>query len=130
MYTFNLQYIISLGWEDPLEEGMATHSIFLPEESSWTEEPGGLQSMGLQRVTHDWATNTHTHTHTHTHTETHTVVGWGRFILVLNAKLRILNFETLLETTVSCFRKTVICSGFHTIHISAQKHNWLVATLT
>ena len=53
MYTFNLQYIISLGWEDPLEEGMATHSIFLPEESSWTEEPGGLQSMGLQRVTHD-----------------------------------------------------------------------------
>ena len=56
MYTFNLQYIISLGWEDPLEEGMATHSIFLPEESSWTEEPGGLQSMGLQRVTHDWET--------------------------------------------------------------------------
>ena len=44
-------------------------------------------------------THTHTHTHKHTHTHTHIVVGWGRFVLVLNAKLRILNFETLLETT-------------------------------
>ena len=34
----------------------------------WTEEPGGLQSMGLQRVGHDWVTNTHTHTHTCMHT--------------------------------------------------------------
>ena len=34
----------------------------------WREEPGGLQSMGSQRVRHDWATNTHTHTHIHTHT--------------------------------------------------------------
>ena len=42
----------SLGWEDPLKEGMATHSI-LPGESPWTEEPGRLQSMGLQRVGHD-----------------------------------------------------------------------------
>ena len=35
-----------LGWEDPLEEGMATHSIILSEKIPWTEEPGGLQSMG------------------------------------------------------------------------------------
>ena len=35
----------------------------------WTEEPGGLQSMGLQRVRQDRASNTHTHTHTHTHTQ-------------------------------------------------------------
>ena len=42
-----------LCWEDPLEEGMATH---LPGESAWTEEPGGLQSMGLQRVGHSLAT--------------------------------------------------------------------------
>ena len=39
-------WIRSLGWEDPLEEGMATHSVFLPEEAPWTEEPGGLQSRG------------------------------------------------------------------------------------
>ena len=42
-----------LGWEDPLEEGMATHSSILARRIPWTEEPGGLQSMGLQRVGHD-----------------------------------------------------------------------------
>ena len=42
-------WILSLGWEDPLEEGMATHSVFLPGDSPWTEEPGGLQSTGSQR---------------------------------------------------------------------------------
>jgi len=42
-----------LGWEDSLEEGMANHSSVLPGESPWTEEPGGLQSMGLQRVGYD-----------------------------------------------------------------------------
>jgi len=43
----------SLGQEDPLEEGMATHSSILAWEIPWTEEPGGLQSLGLQRVGHD-----------------------------------------------------------------------------
>ena len=47
-----------LGWEDPLEKEMATHSSILAWKISWTEEPGGLQSMGSQRVGHDWATNT------------------------------------------------------------------------
>ena len=42
-----------LGWEDPLEEEMATHSSILAWTIPWTEEPGGLQSMGLQRVRHD-----------------------------------------------------------------------------
>ena len=41
----------SLGQEDPLEKGMATHSSILAWRIPWTEEPGGLQSMGLQRVT-------------------------------------------------------------------------------
>ena len=49
----------SLDWEDPLEKGMATHSGILALRIPWTEEPGRLQSMGLQRVRHDWATNTH-----------------------------------------------------------------------
>ena len=48
---------------------------FLPRESPCTEEPGGLQSVGSQRVEHDWAINTHTHTHTHTHT-THKDALW------------------------------------------------------
>ena len=45
-----------LGREDPLEEGMATHSSILAWRIPWTEEPGGLQSMGLQRVGWDWVT--------------------------------------------------------------------------
>ena len=45
-------------WEDPLEEGMATHSRILVWRIPWTEEPGGLQATGLQRIRHDWVTNT------------------------------------------------------------------------
>ena len=46
---------------------MATHSNILAWGIPLTEEPGGLQSTGLQRVRQDWEANTHTHTHTHTH---------------------------------------------------------------
>ena len=42
-----------LGWEDPLEKEMAIHSSILAWRIPWTEEPGGLQSMGSQRVGHD-----------------------------------------------------------------------------
>ena len=42
-----------LGWEDPLEKGVATHSSILAWRIPWTEEPGRLQSMGLQRGGHD-----------------------------------------------------------------------------
>ena len=47
----------SLGQEDPLEKEMATHSSIHAQKIPWTEEPGGLQSMGLQRVGHNWATS-------------------------------------------------------------------------
>ena len=46
----------SLGWEDPLEKEMVTHSSILAWRISWMEKPGRLQSTGLQRVRHDWAT--------------------------------------------------------------------------
>ena len=44
----------SLGWEDPLGKGMTTHSNILAWKMPWTKDPGGLQSMGLQRVWHGW----------------------------------------------------------------------------
>ena len=47
----------SLGWEDPLEKEMATHSSTLAWKIPWAEEPSRLQSMELQRVGHDWATS-------------------------------------------------------------------------
>ena len=48
----------SLSWEDPLKQGMATHSSILAWKIPWTEEPGGLQSLGSQRARYDWVTNT------------------------------------------------------------------------
>ena len=48
----------SLGWEDPLEKEMATDSNILGCRIPWTEEPGGLPSMGSQRVRHNWVTKT------------------------------------------------------------------------
>ena len=50
----------SLGQEDPLEKEMATHSSILAWRIPWTEESGGLQSMGSHRVGHDWVTEAHT----------------------------------------------------------------------
>ena len=53
-------WVWSLGQEDPLEKGMETHSSILAWRIPWTEEPGGLQSMGSQRVSHDWVTSSFT----------------------------------------------------------------------
>ena len=50
-------WVRSLGWEDLLQKEMATHSSTLAWKILWMEEPGRLQSMGLQRVKHDWATS-------------------------------------------------------------------------
>ena len=52
-----------LGQEDPLEEGMATHSSILPWRIPWTEEPGRLESIGSQRVRHDWSDLAQHNTH-------------------------------------------------------------------
>ena len=46
-------WVQSLGWEDPLENEMVIHSSILAWRIPWTEDPGGLQSVGLQRVGHD-----------------------------------------------------------------------------
>ena len=72
--------IQSLGWEDPLDKEMATHSSILTWRIPWTQEPGELQSMRSQRVGHDWGTNpslpyTRARAHTHTHTQTITIAG-------------------------------------------------------
>ena len=50
----------SLGWEDPQAKGMTPHSNILAWRIPGTEEPGGLQPMGSQRIRHNWATNTQT----------------------------------------------------------------------
>ena len=54
--------VLSLGQEDSLEKGMAIHCSILAWRIPWTEEPGGLQSMGSQRGRHNRVTHTHIHT--------------------------------------------------------------------
>ena len=54
-------WVWSLGREDPLEAGMATHSSIPTWRTPWTEEPGGLRSTGLPRVRRDWSDLAHTH---------------------------------------------------------------------
>ena len=49
--------VLSLGWEDPLEKEVAAHSSILGWKIPWTEEPGGIQSTGSQRVGHNGATS-------------------------------------------------------------------------
>ena len=56
-------WVWSLGWEDPLEKGMATQSSILVWRIPWTGEPGGVQSMGSQRVRHDWGDLAYKHMH-------------------------------------------------------------------
>ena len=53
MLAVQKTWVQSLGWEDPLEKGMATHSSILAWRIPWTEEPGRLQSIGSQRAGHD-----------------------------------------------------------------------------
>ena len=55
--TMRETQVQSLGWEDPLRKEMATHSSTLAWKIPWTEKPGRLQSMGSQRIGHDWATS-------------------------------------------------------------------------
>ena len=54
-------WVWSLGWEDPLEKGMATHSSILAWRIPWTEEPGRIQFIGYQRVGHEWVTFSSSH---------------------------------------------------------------------
>ena len=68
-------WVRSLGQKDPLKKEMSTHSSILAWEIRWTEEPGGLQSMGSEESDMTEFTYTHTDTDAHAHTHTHTR-GW------------------------------------------------------
>ena len=93
----------SLGWEDPLEKGMATHSSILAWRILWIEEPGGLQSMGSQRVRHDWVTNAHTK-YKYSHFE-----GCGTLLVFKKIFLKINLFLTVLG--LCCFAWTFSSCG-------------------
>ena len=89
-------------------EGMADHSSILAWKISWTEEPGGLQSIGSQRVEHDWVTNTYLHDHI-----TGKRGGWGErensisFYSAVLLGLFPLRLGQPFKTTLTIYRRPV-----------------------
>ena len=73
-------WVRSLGWKDPLEKGTATHSNILAWRIPWTEEPGGLQSMGSQRVGHNRALSIH---FLKLNRSQNVTVSWSWFVFIL-----------------------------------------------
>ena len=97
----------SLDWEDHLEKGMATHSSILAWRIPWTEAPGGLQSIGLQRVREDWATNTFTFFHMSKYRNDTSCHGWSE-----SASYHNQNFETELRFFIAgCRLKAPLVSN-------------------
>ena len=80
-------WVQSLGWEDPLEKGTATHSSILAWKIPWTQGPGGLQSMGSQRVVHDLATFTYNHIYIHIYIHT--------YRMSLHLSVHLLDYSTI-----------------------------------
>ena len=88
--TMQETQVWSLGGEDPLEKEMATHSSILAWEIPWTGEPGGLQSLGSQKVGHYWVTNIHTWELERTKTGLYHLLANAIFTLSFKIKLTLL----------------------------------------
>ena len=100
-------WLQSMGQEDPLEKGMATHSSILAWRIPWTEEPGGLQSIELQEVGHDW--NDFAHTHSLENDKQPKELNW--FLILwfdLNVKKREISKPTLKSSTIWTILKIFI----------------------
>ena len=97
-------WVRSMDGKDPLEKGIAIQSSILAWRIPWPEEPGGLQSMGSQRVGHDWATDTFTFTDEDTHFP-------NRSLLKAVLPWTSLNIHTLLHRIPNTiFKLAVYCS--------------------
>ena len=110
----------SLGWEDPLEKGMATHSSIVVWRIPWTEEPDGLQSTGSQRVRHDWATNTFRfHTSHRSPTDLHMMFFFSLVFIFSLIYLRIM-CNLLIKILFSNFKNSFVYVFFSTIKTNKQ----------
>ena len=94
----------SLGWKDPLEKEMATHSSILVWRMQWTEEPSGLQSMGSQRVRHDWATTLRVNLKCSSQERIHNYVWWWTVSRLMWSFCNIYKYEIIvLYTWNQCY---------------------------
>ena len=93
--TMRETWVQSLGWEDPLEKEMTIHSSTIAWKIPWTEEPGRLQSMGSQRVRHDWATSL-------SFPWSHFVITFIGYSIVLKILGTVLSWEKWLLVVIRC----------------------------
>ena len=98
----------SLDWKDPLEKEIATHSCTPAWKTPWTEEPGRLQSRGLQRVGHDWVTSLSFPYHVRNYSVKVHIVSIKVSLLLLNLEWRLTEFcqeNTLVTANTLCQHK-------------------------
>ena len=114
------------------KQEMTVHSSILAWKIPWTEEPDGLQSMGLKRVRHDWAQRAciHTHTHTHTHTQRHThTLRWiiwkyissllSRLLYKKGMSITSMGFQTFIIFILSSLQWLILSLRYHLLVIFA-----------
>ena len=97
-----------MGQEDPLEKEMPTHSIILAWEIPWTEGPGGLESMELQRVEHDWATQQQQQQQIFQVSKSQNASNYWRFIRVVSFQ----DIVRLYELFLIIFQASFFPKGF------------------
>ena len=97
----------SLGWEDPLEKEMVTHSSIPAWRIPWMEKPGSLQSTGSQRVRHDWVISLHFTVSTVSPSISHEMMGPDAMIFVF----WMLNFKPTFSLSSFTFIKKLFCSS-------------------
>ena len=96
-----------------LEKELATHCGILAWAIPWTEEPGRLQSTGLQRVRHDFATeHTCARAHTHTHTHTHILSLNQAYVTILGLRFSLCPYQEMLFDTEELLRLSIYSLHF------------------
>ena len=114
----------SLCWDDPLEKRMVIYSSILAWRIPWTEEPGGLQSMGLQRVRHDWSDLTYsftlTNSLTHSHSLAHTLL--SRYYYLQGKKLRQREGKELFQSYTPMVQLWDSCLGKQSFMLTCKVH--------
>ena len=106
----------SLGGEDPLEMEMASHSNILVWRIPWTEEPRGLQTVGLQRVGHDWSNLAGTHSKYSVSFSLSCV--FSIFSFFLNLFLAVLSLYCCMQALSSCTRLGLVSIAMHGLLIA------------
>ena len=128
--TMQESRVQSLGWEDPLEKEMAIHSSILAWKIPWTEDAGGLQSMGPQRSRHNWVPNTFTSLSNSELNIRYLCNPWPSFNLKCHELQAVLGNEPKITVSVSpphFTRYTSSCQNLLYISIKHYQNNMLGA---